>query len=308
MKLTYSAFIVLGAIILAGCAPKTPTQTTFCAGTDGIEMNFVEGSPPSEVFDNNNYKFPVELNLVNKGEYTVQPNEAKIELSGISSIDFGGPSYSKFNREQVSGKHKEDTGICSSGGSTIVTFGESGEEQFAYKNAVPGPLQFKVRADLCYKYKTNAVVQFCVQKELPRFGQEPICKVNEAKQASNSGSPIQIENFNQKPGERKIQFFFDVVHKGKGSIHTGDLCNPDADTFNKNKVRVKVRTQAGPITCSTLGGAEGIVTMVDNKRTVNCVLDTTAITDKTSETPMFIDLEFNYKIHQDAPITVKHLG
>jgi len=309
-KKVWLVFFVVAVVILAGCGPKNPSSSTtpFCGGFDGIEMNFMEGSPPTEVFDNGQFPFDVTLRLLNKGEHAVGASEARIELSGINSVDFGGPAYTKVVNENIVGTRKDQDGKCVNGDPILVSFGGAGEEQFKYKNSLPGNTQFLLRADICYRYNSNSTVQFCVQKELPRFGQEPTCKVDELKTVSNSGSPLHIENFKQNPaGEGKIGFSFDIVHKGTGSVHYGTLC--DSSFQARNKVRVKVDSRIGRVSCSPLGGgSEGVIMITENKRPVSCVMDVSGASGREFETPVNIEMDFNYKQHEDINILVKHLG
>ncbi len=302
--------VVLAAVVLAGCTTTKPGTggNPFCGGIDGIEMKFVEGGPPAEVFDNNQFPFEVTLRLLNKGEFTVQPSDTKIELSGISQSDFGGPSYSKIVAEAVPSRQKDQDGKCTEGSPIHVSFGVSPDEPFKYKHSLPGNTPFTLRADICYRYKTSATTQFCVDKLLPRFDREPTCKIDEAKTVSNSGSPVQVANFKQDPGgENKLTFSFDVVHKGTGAVHAGALC--DTAFQNKNKVHVKVSASVGAITCSTLGGTnEGDVVLTENKRPVTCSMNTASVSGQREfQTPISIELSYNYKQHEDTAILVKHL-
>jgi hypothetical protein len=306
--------LLVFAMFVAGCASNGPTSgtTPYCDGIDALQLDFQEGSPPTEVLDNNQYPFDVTLRLLNKGEYNIEPQDARIELSGISSVDFGGPAYQKNVADRIPGKQKDQDGKCPEASPQTVSFGSLSETQFKYSRTIPGNTQFTVRADLCYKYKSFAAIQFCVQKELPRFGLEPICKVTETKKVSNSASPVHIENFKQYPGQNKVAFNFDIVHKGTGSIHAGTLCN--TEFTNRNKVRVKVTSAVGALQCSTLNGAnEGDVILNDDGkalvRTVNCVMVLDSVSDsKAFETPLNVELQYNYKQHKDTNILVKHLG
>ncbi len=317
-KKVFLALFVLSVVFLAGCTGggnTSGTKTPFCGGFDAVDMKFVEGYPPSEVFDNRQYPFDVTLRLFNKGEYDIPSGQAKIELSGISNIDFGGPSYSKIINEPIVGTRKDQNGNCVSGTPSLITFGDP-EERFNYKHILPGNTEFTVRADLCFKYATQSSVQFCVQKDLevPRFGQEPPCKVNDVKPVSSSGAPVQVENFKQNlGGDKKLTFSFDVVHKGVGLVHSGQLCDSSFQALNK--VHVKVSSSVGVISCSGLSGRnEGYVLLIDenkqNKRPVNCIMDISSlgVNDKIFETPVNIELEYNYKQHDDVNVLVKHLG
>ncbi len=303
-------FLVFAFVIAAGCEQNGPKSnaTPYCGGSEGLEIKFVEGSPPSEVFDNSQFPFDITLRLLNKGEYDVQPSEVKIELSGISPIDFGGPSYVKVLGEKITGKNKDQNGNCNEGDALHASFGGSGEEPFKYKHRLSGNQPFPLRADVCYKYRTKSRALFCVQKELPRFGQEPTCKVDEAKPVFNSGAPIHVDSFKQSPGgENKIAFAFEITHKGAGQVHSGELC--DSSITNRNKVRVKVTSSVGRITCSSLNGAnEGDVVLNENKRIINCIMDTSGVSGREFETLVNIDIDYNYKQHDDTAILVKRLG
>ncbi|MBI4438528.1 hypothetical protein HY640_01190 [Candidatus Woesearchaeota archaeon] len=303
-------FFLAASVFIAGCAqgPNNVKTTPFCGGLDGVEVKFVEGSPPLEVFDGNQFPFDVSLRLLNKGEQDIEVSQSKVELSGISNVDFGGPVYVKVVSERIPGKSKDQEGNCREANPVIVSFGSSGEEPFRYRQVLPGNTQFPLRVDVCYSYRTRASAQFCVQRELPRFGQEPTCKVDEVKAVSNSGSPLHVENFRQSPGgQSKIAFSFDLVHKGTGAIHSGDLC--DSRFQNRNRVRVRVTSNVGRITCTSLGGGnEGDVTLTENKKFVSCFMDASGVSGREFETPLSIELFFNYKQHEDTTILVKSAG
>ena len=294
-KKAYLVLTLAIIVLLAGCTgggTNPGKESPFCGGIEGVELEFLEGSPPTEVFDNNQFPFDVTLRLLNKGEHSIAPEEARVELSGISSVDFGGPSYSKIITTEIQGTHKDSNGDCSPGNPETLSFG-SGEEPFRYMHSLPGNTLFTLRADLCYKYRGNATVQFCVQKEAPRFGQDPTCKVDDVKTLSNSGGPLQIENFKQtQGGGSRIAFSFDILHQGTGAVHSGALC--DNSFQSKNKVHVKVYTRGGNAICSTLNGAsEGDVILIENKRTINCQLDTSQTPgNREFETPLNIELVY----------------
>ncbi len=60
MRKEFFAGMVLLMLLLAGCKQQTKSETVpFKGGTTGILMEFMEGAPPSEVFDGGNDKFTV---------------------------------------------------------------------------------------------------------------------------------------------------------------------------------------------------------------------------------------------------------
>lgn len=296
-------FILLGlTLFLVACQTSSSggTTTPFVGGIDGVDVTFVTGAPPSEVFDDGEFPFDIIIRLHNKGEEKVEVGE--VRLSGISRNDFGGPgSYTKSIPEVIESVKKDTQGNKIEGGVTFVEF-----KGFNFGKTLQGNTQFRLRADVCYKYKTKSSVLVCIQENLLTIDRDEICDVSGSKSISSSGSPIQIESFQQRPaGNDRISFTFVVSHKGSGLVHSGNLCsNEFAD---KNKVHLKVTPSSGSVTCSSLGGgSEGDVRLDSGKRAIECFLNIG--TSSTFETPLTIEANFNYRIHEDTSILVKHFG
>ncbi|MCP3681171.1 MAG: hypothetical protein GY861_00635 [bacterium] len=296
-------FIACLVVLLSGCTPDDPISTDpFLGGSDGISMEFVDGSPPPEIYDNGQFPFDVTLRLENKGEADVASGSYKIELSGISSRDFGGPSYTKVPTETLIAAYKDQQGNRIDGAVRYVTFDTPA---FSYKDAVVGDTDFTLWADICYKYKTTATTQLCVKEDVLGVSEDNVCEIKGPKRVFNSGSPVQVSSFNQNPGGKdKLAFTFEVAHAGSGAIHGGTLC--DMSLTNKNKVTVKVSSSAGQIKCAGLnGGSSGEVTLYEGRRAISCTQTLSQGRD-SYETPLTIDLSFNYKENENIPIRVKH--
>jgi hypothetical protein len=97
-------FVALSAVFLlfiAGCgggkdistgAPTTP----FLGGSNGLSVEFLEGSPPTEVTDGNSFDFQALVKLKNNGEHKFSDaagtpaavGDIKIDLIGFSPNDF----------------------------------------------------------------------------------------------------------------------------------------------------------------------------------------------------------------------------
>src|SRR3989338_11641894 len=96
--------LVIGLVAVVGCANQSQTKITskpFISGTNAITFNFIEGSPPAEVYDGGSYPFEVTLNMENKGEYDVPKDKISINLVGFYPLDFNNPNISKHPEEDL---------------------------------------------------------------------------------------------------------------------------------------------------------------------------------------------------------------
>lgn len=302
-------FLLLIVGAQQGCEREpTGKENPFVGGTDGILIDFVEGAPPPEVFDQG-HPFEIVVRLKNKGEADVKKYEGRVDISGISKQDFGG-IYTLPFPEDLSGTYKNPEGDVVDGTTTYLTF-----RTFKHTRALPGNVQFTVRADVCYKYGTKAVTRLCIREEILEYGEEAVCEVDEEKIIYSSGSPIQITGFKQSVGgKNKLSFTFRISHKGVGAIYSpkGKLC--ETDLAKRNEVRVVVETKMSGIRCDTLresdvkkGRVEGYVTLYEESASVTCTQPIPSEeAAKAYEKPITINLEFDYKHHIDTPLLVKH--
>jgi len=118
---------------------------------------------------------------------------------------------------------------------------------------------------------------------------------------------VQVESFQQRPaGQDRISFTFVVSHKGNGAVQSpsGQLCSKEFT--DKNKVKVSVTAGSGTVTCNALGD-NGEIRLDGGRRAIECFLGIQT-GGTTFETPVNIELSFNYQTHQDTTLLVKHFG
>src|SRR4030042_7101179 len=121
-----------------GCQSETTGKTDpFVGGKEGILIDFVEGAPPPEVFDQG-HPFEIVVRLQNKGEDDVEVNEGRVDISGISDQDFSG-IYSRYFQEKLFGTYKNPEGEVVEGLTSYLTF--SG---FQHRRALAGNTLFTV--------------------------------------------------------------------------------------------------------------------------------------------------------------------
>lgn len=289
-----SLFSLLIILLLAGCAPNdsSPTKSsTFVGGSEGITIEFLQNAPPSEVFDNNTFPFDVSVKLENEGEFDVPKEKVKVKLVGIDPRAFNNPPAVLQPDEDLEGTQIDPNGRVIPGTVTYVTF-----PNLSFTGNLPGNTPFIIRTDLCYNYGTKAQAKFCIREDLQSI-RESVCEVTGSKPIVSSGSPVQIENFEQNPaGKRKIEFSFDIQHRNTGLISKKDT-NCDEDRSKRNRVFVKVDTDdlTPGLSCSGFeggGGTEGFVHLFNGaSRNIRCTQD---VSNTTGDFEKLVNIELNF--------------
>ncbi|MBI2140589.1 hypothetical protein HYU14_06715 [Candidatus Woesearchaeota archaeon] len=308
MKKYIIAIMAMALLLLAGCKSSSTGGTrakAFIGGTQALSFDFVEGSPPPEVFDGGNFPFDVTLNIQNKGEFDVPKEKVKVSLKGFFPGDFNTPNTTKNPEENMDRSYIDSEGNTIPGTVTFLSF-----PGFNFLGKLPANNQFNIRAELCYNYGFTAATDICVLDDLTQFN-DLVCTVNEKKTVDSSSSPIQIENFLENvAGTDKVGFNFDVVHRGAGLLSKQDTqCNDDQP--NKDKVFVQVDSGLPGLTCSGLAdgnATSGFVTLFGGKRMIRCTQDTSGadLQGQDFEKKVTITGTFGYKEHKQRDILVKH--
>ncbi|MDP7457270.1 MAG: hypothetical protein QGH47_00955, partial [Candidatus Woesearchaeota archaeon] len=186
---------------------------------------------------------------------------------------------------------------------------------FNFKKNLRGNTPFLFKAEVCYNYQTKAVSEICVLENMIDIIDDAPCDPSESKSVFSSASPVGVTAFRQNVvGKDKIQFSFDIVHSGSGDVFaftdfagTDENCPVLPSTRRSKEDKVKVTIDTGiPKTVSALscvGGfsdtpdvdvtsQQGIVKLVNGKRTVTCAQAITSPTDFIKSVE--IELDFNY--------------
>ncbi|HII16521.1 TPA: hypothetical protein HA361_01280 [Candidatus Woesearchaeota archaeon] len=319
-KLMIIAAISL-ALILAGCSNGNDARIDtkpFVGGTNGIEIEFIEGSPPPEVFDSRSFPFDVVIKTENKGEYDVLKEDVAITLKGIYPPDFNVQDttlLSQIPEEDLDGAYIDSDGNIIPG---VVTFVNTFPE-LSYQPTLAGNNPFTIRAEVCYKYGVQAQADVCYLEDLTKL-EDKVCEVNEKKAIQASSSPIQIENFEQNiAGTDKITFSFEIVHRGAGAISMPDVASErcSTDLAMKNKVKIRIDSGVAGLRCSglTTGAGDnedqsdsletGTVTLFGGKRMVRCTQDANVNTDYEKKVNILV--QYDYKENVDTNLLVKHM-
>ena len=193
--------IILGIILLfifstaaeCGTQVKEPdTATPYYGGTEGLVMKLL---PPSQTSDTTgkyevweDETFHLELEVKNKGEYTVEAHEAEFELKGISQQDYSGLDFTRDNEEDIDRVMQwlEDGEI------TYVDFGDG-----KFERLVGRAHMANVFIVATYPYETEILVpNVCFKYDL---NDDRICNVDETKETYHSGGPIDVGTAKELP-------------------------------------------------------------------------------------------------------------
>jgi len=300
-------------LFLAACAPQQETSGVtaggaFVGGSQGLEVSFLSGLPPAEVFDSDN-PFQISVKIENRGEYDiVNINDVKVSITGINPSDFGvsQTDLTASPEDELEGVEIDGSGNVVSGAFTTIDFPE-----MQYQTEVSGSVPFTIRANICYEYGTKSQGRLCVRKDLRGVtGEVGVCNPDRQVPAENSGAPVQIINFRQNvAGTEKIDFFFTIRKVGAASntLHKS-ATSCDTAVANRDVVFVEVTdTGLGTLTCSGLKdgtATSGFVTLFNNQREIRCsqTIDNLDDFEKVVE----VQLTYDYKQFVDTQIRVKH--
>ncbi len=293
-------------VLLVGCEGGETTESSakaFIGGTDSIDFDFMEETPPVEVYDGGQQPFEVTLFLENKGEFDVAKEDVTVKLSGFYPGDFSSPVIEKNPDENLDKSYIDPDGEEQKGTINYINF-----PGFNFAGTLVGNNEYTIRADVCYGYGTRAQADLCVLEDLTSKEDE-VCEVDETKSADSSSAPVLVENFEEEvAGTRKIKFSFDVVHRGSGLVSKlGSSC--DSVLGAKDKVWVEIDSGISGLSCSGLEGGSattGYTTLYGGKRKVICMQDVSGVSGNFEKKTNIL-LKYDYKEHKERTILVKHI-
>ena len=310
--------LALTLIVVSSCTegsgPGPGTHANFVGGTRGVEMSFVTNAPPREVADQGQDSFEVVVDLLNRGEHEVPPEDVFVELEGFSPITFGvtHADLIQYSEYELAPVYKSPDGLVIHPTSSPVIF-----TGFNYGEMAPNDELYTFRAKVCYKYETIAVSDICVKPRYNLDEEHDLCRVSGPRKISNSGAPIQVSEIRQvSRGIDRTEFTFTIQHKDpdlKGRVSSPDSqCDTQSFT-NKDKVFVRVsgiieNPATDTVTCRGLIGGDsssGYATITRNQpTTVSCVVYLE--NRNTRIEPFRVNIVYDYTTYIDETVRVIH--
>lgn len=315
------SLLIISLFVIAGCEGGDKggaISTPFLGGSTGVFIEFIKGNPPEQVYDGGSFDFDVLASLRNDGEYDIPKENIKVSLYGISPEDFGSAleDLTDLNPpENLIGRNRDSEGGIIEGSPVDVKLPPNEGDHLNYGGKLVGDREnFDVRVNVCYRYQTKGVAQYCVLKNLIDDAREDsICNPRQSKTIYSSGAPVQVANFKQSvAGEDSIRVQFDILHSGNGNVFeygssdsSAATCprDPSSRRSNEDRVFVAVDPGMGSTTCSGLESNSGFVRLANGKRTVICTI--TLSPDRTDfEKELKITLDYNYEDDKDTRFLV----
>jgi len=331
-------FMVFALLMVAGCKTqqqgKTVSQATpYIGGSTGLIAKFIDGAPPDQIFDADQYPFGISVQLENKGEspLPISDTDEYIEIMGLNPEDFGKESQDDLKNDIITEEEttiepakKNFDGSISPGGQTVIGF-----DELKYAPDMKGDTDVLIRANICYNYMTETTTKICLKEDLMDTENAPaICKVSGDKKTDNSGAPIHITSFKEAPiGTKKVQFSFVIGAVGDAADSffavSEDIC--DDKITNQARYAVFVDTSpttingkyldcegflAGSTSTGDCGGSRcsGFVRLFDKKpRILSCTLDTSDV-KSTFEKAIQINLVYKYMQSIEKRVIIKDVS
>jgi hypothetical protein len=303
--------ILLAVLFLIGCkgqgADEGSADSSFIGGTDGISVAFVEGDPPVEVLDAGQEQFLIRLLLQNNGEYAIPVNGIIATLSGVSKEAFNIKSMSVKSDFELDRARKSRTDRIA-GAVEELSFGEA-----KYEPDLPADFFTELRADVCYDYETTGLVKVCLRKELLKRDESPNCNVDTSSPVENSGGPIQVASFEQRPSSAdKLKITFEIMNQGNGKVYKPgtfkDSCGSNEPVEDVLEVEMTSPTNNFDVKCSKFSGTnKGEVKLLQGDRiTLSCdVLTDNIEADNAFNDLLLIKIKYMYRQAVNVPITIR---
>ncbi|MCF7872302.1 hypothetical protein K9L97_04685 [Candidatus Woesearchaeota archaeon] len=301
--------LIVAMLIITACSGgnnQTEISTTYIGGSEGIKLEFAPDAPPAQTADNQQQSFDIAVQLTNKGEADVEPEDALVTIKGFLPEAFG---KSKADLE-INPEEKMERRIRTPEGSIIEPpYVEAIVENLEYQSSEPGNIQLPIRAELCYLYETNIATKLCIKEDMLKQEEDDICKINDNRAFSSSGAPVQVTKVSQSgAGREKTRFTFTVANVNTGKVYRDHTsCAPSSTDDNKVFVEI-VNLEGADVTCTGLqGGSEstGYITLTGGTpRDVTCTA-TFAEDQRTDRLQNFgIRLMYNYKEYIEQNIEI----
>jgi hypothetical protein len=288
-------FIVL--VFIAGCGLFNKGQTASISdtdvhvGTEGLTVNFVKDSPPSEVYEGE--EFPVYVEVTNKGAADI--TGAYLSL-GFQQDYFSSQVKSKMF--DISGKSMGNP----NGEQNMFRFLLSAQNIIGESRTVP------ITVSACYSYNTLATIPVCIEPDV--YNMNPVqkgCTVEDISLKGGQGGPVSITKVASKmlltEGETKAipQFTIELENNQEGTVvavnNAQALCS--AASLSKdilNKVEFSVGLSEQRLQCNN--DVESVM-LENNKATIVCRLEE-GIDKKTVAYTTLLQVRLDYGYSQSA--------
>jgi len=314
--------LVVSAVMLAGCSgamrgrDRPGMAWDAHTGTRGVEMSFVQNSPPSQLFySRRNIENPINvmIELRNMGAYDV--SFGRVFIHGFDR------SILQFDRttEDYTGQLEGKTNFNPEGGYYMAGF--NGRIVGMRMDRYPVTLV----ATTCYDYSTIANPLVCVDPRPYSTIETKACTVRPSSTGrgggtgyvagGGQGAPVAVTSVEQEATANTLYFRIRLQDTGGGMVVSEDaanLCPFNLEYNNLNKVRYEVTLGTAGAGSSVPRKCEpdedgNVVRLVNGQATIYCIFEMPPGADSAYETPLNIRLYYSYKKSIERPVEIRNI-
>lgn len=297
---TIIVIFVLLLLFLTACTSRNYDQNVlqdYAVGTNGVELEFVQGAPPPELNEKQN--FDVQLLVHNQGAYDVTNGKSiSIELLHDSAL------LNAYNVQGQQGYLSTPYEVELHGKSYSFQNGE--QEFFSMNRFQAAPVrgsfersQPELYATLCYPYETRFDEQVCIDTDITGTDvRAQSCTLQPKKTFSKGqGAPIAVTaletNFEAQGPYARPVFTFTIENKGDGIFYYEPEQRCVEPTYDQ---MYTVHFEAF-LSNTTLNCQENILFLDNGVVEVDCFLPGEGILLSTSSylASLSVDINYQYK-------------
>jgi len=229
---------------IMGRGKTRATPYTFHTGTQGMVLEFLPGSPPDRLYEGDPLSLVVKY--ANKGASTVE--------GGMLYVSGYDRAYVPLNPDQVP-FNAEGKSVYNPEG--LVSY--TAEFMAGAVGAPPYvdvfPQTFKVTA--CYKYRTEAGVDVCIDPDPLRIQPEDkVCVIHDTS-LSSQGAPVAVTRVEEDAAKGRVQFQIAIRNVGAGTVIASsngavplDRCQADLRQDEIDKVELTAELSGRSLECN----------------------------------------------------------
>ena len=219
----FMAIMLVGAQF-QGCQKQQKTEQK----VSGLELSFVENAPPQQV--EVQQKFPIYVDVNNKGDFDVAVGKAIFYLVGIGD-----------NIKNINKKLTNSNDLKAGVGMERLSFADQAYSDLPLVNQFILPIQLTA----CYDYATISQLSICTAKQ-----DSAVCSLQNPS-VNNAIAPIQITNTREEVKGSTLYVYITLENKASGNVYN---YNADCDKIHdkdinellkKNKMKITVMTEQG---------------------------------------------------------------
>lgn len=300
--------LIASFLLLVSCKPQgageTPRDTAAIlqqvkTGTQGVEIQLLQDSPPSLIYDQNELIALVEVK--NKGNYNLRAQDCFVQITGFDpNIISGGFSSPRSCAEGVG--VLEGKNVYNTEGSTNLLEFESGLN-LPYNVPDYSPT---LNYLTCYNYHTSANPSVCVDPLFYQVSSEQkTCRPKDLPMGGGQGGPVGISYVAVDMVGGKAIFEINVQNLGAGRV-----LSPYANIQNCGQASLEYKdldklsynvelTGGGKINCKP---NDGFVRLVNNQGKIICSFSIPGATP--FETLLLVDLDYGYMQSQQKAVKI----